>query len=148
MEEKNMFTKEYVDAVLTPFVGKKIRMNGGKNIPFCLETSMESSFHIEFDHMGVKFILRDNFYIQRDLNKVFSEAFQKVDFYPFQMDSLLKEKVEYKGTEAIVFQKLLDYMQKELTPQIAYTYYGMITSLRVDEKRFFINDVEFYVTNN
>ena len=143
-----MFTKEYVGAILTPFVGKKIRMNGGKNIPFCLETSMESSFHIELDHMGIKFLLRDNFYIQRDLGKVFSEAFQKLDFFPFQMDSLLNEKIERKGGEAIVYQKLLECMQKELAPQIAYTYYGMITSLRVDEKRFFINDVEFYVTNH
>jgi hypothetical protein len=143
-----MFTKDYVAAILTPFVGKKIRMNGGKNIPFCLETGMESSFHIELDHLGVKFLLKDNFHIQRDLDKVFSEAFQKLDFFPFQMDSLLKEKVEKKGAEAIVYQKLLEHMQKELAPQIAYTYYGMITSLRVDEKRFFINDVEFYVTNH
>jgi hypothetical protein len=143
-----MFTKEYVATILTPFVGKKIRMNGGKNIPFCLETSIESSFHMELDHAGVKFLLRDNFYIQRDLDKVFSEAFKELDFFPYQMDSLLKEKIERKGTELIVYQKLLEHMQKELAPQIAYTYYGMITSLRVDEKRFFINDVEFYVTNH
>ena len=141
-----MFTKEYVGAILTPFVGKKIRMNSNKTIPFCLETSMESSFHIELDHMGIKFLLRDNFYIKRDLGKVFSDAFHELDFFPFQMDSLLKEKIESKGTEAVVFQKLLQYMEKELAPQIAYTYYGMITSLCVDEKRFFINGVEFYIT--
>jgi hypothetical protein len=143
-----MFTKEYVGVILSPFVGKKLRMNAGKNIPFCLETSMESSFHIELDNMGIKFLLRDNFYIKRDLDKTFSEAFRELDFFPFQMDSLLKEKIERKGTEAIVFQKLLEHMQKELAPQIAYTYYGMITSLRVDEKRFFINDIEFYITNH
>jgi hypothetical protein len=141
-----MFTKEYVGVILTPFVGKKIRMNGNKTIPFCLETSMSSSFQIELDNMGIRFILKDNFYIKRDLGKVFSDAFHELDFFPFQMDSLLKEKIESKGTEAVVFQKLIEYMQKELTPQIAYTYYSMITSLRVDEKRFFINDVEFYIT--
>lgn len=145
---ENIFTKEYVELILTPFVGKKLRMNGGQTIPFCLETSMESSFHIELDHMGIKFLLRDNFYVQRDLDRVFSEAFHQFDFFPFQMDSLLKEPVETKGTETIVFHKLLEHMQRELAPQIAYTYYGMITSLCVHETRFFINGIEFYVTNN
>lgn len=145
---KSIFTKDYVGTILSPFVGKNIRMNGGKNIPFCLETSMESSFQIQLENIGIKFLLVDNFYIKRDLDKVFSEAFQKLEIYPFQMDSLLKENVERKGIENIVYDKLLQSMQESLSPQIAYTYYGMINSLRVEDKRFFINDTEFYITRD
>ncbi len=140
-----MFNKEYVGVILTPFVGKTIRMRTGNTIPFCLETSIESTFQIQLVNSGIKFVLIDNYYIKRDLGKVFNEAFQTIEIYPFQMDSLLKEK-DTKGIDAIVYGKLLEYMQTNLAPQIAYTYYTMIKSLRVEEKRFFLNDVEFFVT--
>lgn len=143
-----MFTKEYVGFILSPFVGKNIRMNGSKNIPFCLETSIESTFQIQIDHMGIKFVLIDNFYIKRDLLKVFSEAFHEIEVYPFQLDSLSKEKIEPKGTESIIFDKIIDFMQKNFTPQIAYTYYGMINSLSVDEKKFTLNGVEFFISTH
>jgi hypothetical protein len=143
-----MFTKEYVGFILSPFVGKNIRMNSNKDIPFCLETSMESSFQIQIDNMGIKFVLIDNYYIKRDLLKVFSEAFQEIDIYPFQLDSLSKEKIERKGTETIIFDKIVDYVQKNMTPQIAYTYYGMINSLSVDEKKFTLNGVEFFISSH
>lgn len=140
-----MFTKEYVGVILAPFVGKSIRMRSGNTIPFCLETSIESTFQIQLNASGVKFVLVDNYYIKRDLDKVFNEALQTIGIYPFQMNSLLKEK-DTKGIEDIVYNKLLEYMQTNLTPQIAYTYYSMIKSLRVEEKRFFLNDVEFIIT--
>ena len=143
-----MFTKDYVGFILSPFVGKNIRMNSSKNIPFCLETSMESSFQIQIDHMGIKFVLIDNYYIKRDLLKVFSEALQEIDIFPFRLDSLSNEKIESKGTETIIFDKIVDYMQKNMTPQIAYTYYGMINSLSVDEKKFTLNGVEFFISSH
>lgn len=126
----------------------ELRMNGGKTIPFCLETSMESSFQIQLEPAGIKFSLIDNFYINRDLGKVFSEAFHDLDIFPFQLDSLLKEEVEKEGINPIMFNKILEFMKSQLKPQIAYTYYGMIKSLMVEEKRFFLNGVEFYVVNH
>jgi len=143
-----MFTKEYVEAILAPFVGKKIRMFSNENVPFILETSMEASFQIELTNMGISFVLIDNFYTKRDLLKVFSEAFQEIDVYPFQLDSLSKEKIEPKGMETIIFDKIVDYMQKNMTPQIAFTYYGMIKSLRIEKDRFYLNDVHFFVTQH
>jgi len=141
-----MFTKEYVNAILTPFVGKNIRMRSNGVIPFILETSMESSFQIELNNFGISFVLIDNFYIKRDLLTVFSKAINSTDIYAHSLDKLLKDDVEKEGIEPILFNQLVKYMESNFKPQIAFTYYNMITSLRVEKDRFFLNDTEFFVT--
>ena len=147
MKKSMFFNKEYVGTILSPFVGKKIRMRGDESIPFFLETSMESSIQIKIENMGIGFVLIDNYYIKRDLDKAFSEAFQEIDIFPFRLDSLLKD-TETNPVDAVVYKKLLEHMQAKLNPQVAYTYYNMIKSLRVEEERFFLNGIEFYITKH
>jgi len=142
----NLFNKEYVNGILEPFTGKKLRMNPGDKIPFFLETNMEASFEMEIDQMGIKFILNNNYYIKRDLTALFSSSFHEIDIYPFQLDKLAG--VESSGTNTVIFDKILEHVLSQFRPQIAYTYYGMIKSLCVDEKKFILNGIEFYITSN
>lgn len=144
-----MFTKEYVNTILAPFVGKTFRMrteNEDKtfSIPFCLETSMESTFQIEFTNLGIKFLLIDNFYVKKNIETALNKAFIEVGIYPLSLDRLLKEEPP-KGEDCVVMKKVREYLQKAITPQIAFTYYTMIKSLKVSENYFVLNGIKFVV---
>lgn len=144
---ETIFTKEYVETILKPFEGKKLRMRTQSedksfSIPFALETDMEATFQIAICNMGIKFLLKDNFYIKQDLDKVFKEAVHKQGFYASTLDKLLKEESK---DDCVVFRQLVTFMQENFNPQIAFTYYNMITSLKVDNNRFVMNGIEFVV---
>ena len=141
-----MFTKEYVEAILTPFIGKKLRMRSNDSVPFILETSLDASFQIELNSFGISCVLIDNFYTKRDLLSVFTKAVNSTDIYPHSLDSLLPDDIEKKDIEPILFNKLVEYMQSNFKPQIAFTYYTMIKSLHVEKNKFILNGVEFFVT--
>lgn len=144
-----MFTEEYVKTILAPFVGKTFRMrieNEDKtfSIPFCLETSMESSFQIEFTNLGIKFLLIDNYYIKKDIETALNDAFREVGIYPFSLDRLLKEEPP-KSEDCVVMKRVREHLQKVITPQIAFTYYTMIKSLKVNKDYFVLNGIKFVV---
>ena len=144
-----MFTKEYVNTILAPFVGKTFRMRTESedktfSIPFCLETSMESTFQIEFTNLGIKFLLIDNFYVKKNIETALNKAFIEVGIYPFSLDRLLKEEPP-KGEDCVVMKKVREHLQKAITPQIAFTYYTMIKSLKVSENYFVLNGIKFVV---
>jgi len=147
---KTIFTKEYVDIILKPFIGKPLRMrteseDKSYSIPFCLETSMESTFQLEFSGLGIKFILKDNFYIKKDLKKLLNDAINSTGLYPFSFDNLLKDgegKVEDNA-----FQKIINkYLDENFHPQIAFTYYTMIKTLKVTNSGFMLNGIEFIIS--
>lgn len=147
-----MFTKEYVNTILAPFVGKKFRMlteNEDKtfSIPFYLETSMESPFQIELTNVGIKFLLVDNFYIKKDIETALNRAFNQVGVYVHRLDTLLKEEPP-KNEDCVVIKSVREYLQKAITPQIAFTYYTMIKSLKVSENYFVLNGIKFVVITN
>lgn len=144
-----MFTKEYVNTILAPFIGNTFRMrtdNEDKtfSIPFCLETSMESSFQIQFTNLGIKFLLIDNYYIKKNIETALNDAFKEIGVYPFSLDTLLKEEPP-KSEDCVVMKKVREYLQKTITPQIAFTYYTMIKSLKVSENYFVLNGIKFVV---
>lgn len=144
-----MFTKEFVNTILTPFVGKSLRMrteNEDKTftIPFCLETSMESTFQFEMTNLGIKFLLKDNYYVKKDIETALNDAFREVGIYPFSLDKLLKEEPP-KEEDCVVMKKIREHLQKVITPQIAFTYYTMIKSLKVSENYFVLNGIKFVV---
>jgi hypothetical protein len=143
-----MFTKDYVNTILLPFVGKNIRMKNVSDIPFCLETSMEATFQIRLNSFGISFALIDNFYIKRDIKVNLIHAFNAIDIPPFKLDTLLKTPIDNEDSDNVVFDKLVEYMQKTFTPQIAFTYYTMIKSLSVNEKGFVLNGTAFFISNH
>lgn len=144
---ETLFTKEYVETILKPFENKKIRMrtlNEEKtfSIPFCLETDMEATFQMELNNMGIKFLLKDNFYIKKDLKEDLKNAILSTGLYLFSLDDLLKQKSE---EDCVVFSKIVKYLEENFKPQIAFTYYNMITSLKVEENKFVLNGIEFII---
>ena len=142
-----MFTKEYVSAILAPFVGEELRMAATDCIPFCLETSMESSFQIELTETGIRFLLKDNHYIEMDLDTIFRNALKVVDISPRGLDTLLKGQRESWETDAIAYDAIISHIKEGFNPQIAFTYYTMIKSLTVNETSFLINNVKFFIAN-
>jgi hypothetical protein len=140
-----MFTEEYVKAILTPYLGKELRMRSDL-IPFCLETSMESSFQIEFTNFGIKFFLKDNFYIRKDIKFLLNQAILKTGLYPHTYDNLLRDKLGKE--EDNIFQNTINkYFEEKFAPQIAFTYFTQIKSIEVNEDEFVINGVKFIVCN-
>ena len=144
-----MFTKEYVNTILAPFIGKSFRMRSENEdktftIPFCLETSMESTFQLEMTNMGIKFLLKDNYYIKKDIETCLNESIKELGIYPFSFDRLLKEEPP-KDEDCVVIKKIREYLQNNLTPQIAFTYYTMIKSLKVSENYFVLNGIKFVI---
>ncbi len=144
---ETIFNKEYVETILKPFEGKKLRMRSlaidkSFSIPFCLETDMESTFQIELNSMGIKFLLKDNYYIKRDLKEVFKNAVHNAGIYSITLDKLLKE--ESKG-DCVIFNSFVTFMQENFNPQIAFTYYNMIKSLKVESNKFVLNEIEFII---
>jgi hypothetical protein len=144
---ENIFNKEYVERIMKPFEGKSFRMRTESidkkvKIPFFLETSIESTFQIELTNLGIKFLLKDNFYIKKDLKEVFNKALKSLEIYPFSLDKLLKEK---PNEDCVVVNKIVEYFEKNFNPQIAITYYGTIESIRVSEKSFVLNNIEFII---
>lgn len=147
MEKKDLFTHDYVNNLLTPFLNYNIRMSdSNKVIPFCLETSMESSFRFEITHVGIRFILKDNFYIKRDLESVFLKALNESDIATFRLDQI--SGIESTGVECVTFNKIVAHMVEHFTPQIAFTYFSQIKSLSVHERGFILNGVDFYICNH
>ena len=142
-----MFTKEYVSAILAPFMGKELRMVATDCIPFCLETSMESSFQIELSEIGIRFLLKDNHYIKMDLDTICRKAFKAVDISLREMDTLLIDQRELWKTDTMAYDAIISHLKEGFNPQIAFTYYSMITSLAVDQKSFQINNVKFFIAN-
>lgn len=142
-----MFTKDYVSSILAPFVGVKLRMGATDCIPFFLEPSMEGSFKIELCEIGIRFLLKDNYHIQRYLEESFKGALKEVGIPLRELDTLLKDPGESHTTETIAFDAIISHIKKGLTPQIGFTYYTMIRSLKVDEKSFHINNVKFFIAN-
>jgi hypothetical protein len=147
----DIFTKDYTQNILTPFVGKELRMRTKSedksfNIPFCLETSIESSFQIEFTNIGIRFLLKDNYYIKRDIKELLSKAILETGLYPHTIDNLLKDKED--KVEDNAFQKIINkYFEENFKPQIAFTYYTMIKSLKVSNDGFTMNGIEFIIYN-
>ena len=144
---ETIFNKEYVQTILLPFVGKTLRMRTQSedktfSIPFALENSIESTFQIAFDNAGIKFLLKDNFYIKRDLKEVFRGALKDTEIYPFSLDKFLKEESK---EDCVVFKRIVEYFEKNFNPQIAFTYYTMIKSLRVDDNGFVLNGIKFII---
>ena len=142
-----MFTKEYVSAILAPFVGKELRMGATDCIPFCLETSAASSFKIELTEIGIQFILKDNFYIEMGLDTIFRDALKLVGITPRGLDTLLKGQKESWETDTIAYDAIISHIKEGFNPQIAFTYYTMIKSLTVNETSFLINNVKFFIAN-
>ncbi len=146
-----MFTKEYVVAILTPFIGKELRMyreseDKSFSVPFCLETSIESSFQMEFTNLGIKFLLKGNYYVKKDIETSLNDAFRKIGIYPFSLDKLLKEEPD-KDEDCVVLKQLRSHLQEALAPQIAFTYYNMVQSLKVTNRSFTLNGIKFIVCN-
>ena len=131
-----MFKKEYVSAILAPFVGKKLRMAATDCIPFRLETSMDSSFQIELTETGIQFLLKDNHYIEMDLDTIFRDALKVVGISPKSWE-----------TDTIAYNAIISHIKEGFNPQIAFTYYTMIKSLTVNETSFLINNVKFFIAN-
>ena len=142
-----IFNKEYIQSILKPFEGKRLRMRSESDdklfqIPFLLETSIETPFQFEFTNIGIKFLLKDDFYIKRDIKILLNQAILKTGLYPHTLDNLLKDK-EGK-VEDNAFQKIInEYFDENFKPQIAFTYYGMIKSLKVSKDGFVMNKIEF-----
>jgi|SRR6187402_3393562 len=144
---ENIFTKEYVQTILKPFENKGIRMRTESEdksfkIPFLLETSIEATFKIELDNTGIKFLLKDNYYIKRDLKQVFNDALKDVEIYPFSLDKFLKEESK---EDCVIAGKIVKYFEEHFNPQIAFTYYNMITSLKVNNSKFNLNGIDFII---
>jgi len=141
------FTKEYVEFVLKPYEGKSLRLRtnsecGKFNLPFMLETEMESTFQIELNNMGIKFLLKDNFYIKKQLNESIRCALKEMDIFPFSLDKLLKEEPK----EDCEFLKIFtNHIEKTISPQIAFTYYNMVSSIKVESKGFSLNGFYFQI---
>lgn len=138
-----MFTKEYVCQILEPFTNKKLRYKRPKDFPLLLESSIENTFEIELTSTGISFVLKNDFYLNKDLDKLLNEALREQNIYAFELDSLVKENVE----ECTVFRKLVESMNKNIKVQIAFTYFYIIQSLDVNERSFKINGYEFIVCN-
>lgn len=142
-----IFNREYVETILAPFVGKTLRMRTQSEdksfiIPFMLETSIESTFQIELNNSGIKFLLKDNYYIKRDIQEVFRKALKDTEIYPFSLDKFLKEESK---EDCVVFKRIVKYFEENFNPQIAFTYYNMVKSLRVDNNEFVLNSVKFII---
>ena len=140
-----MFTKKYVGAILAPFIGKCLKMDieNNKTIPFYLGT--EATFQMELDDWGVRFFLKDNYYVKKDLDSLLRDALKQCGLSPRHLDVLLKDEKRSGDMENVVFKEILSFMQEKLTPEIAFTFYTMITSLLVEEKGFSLNGVRFFI---
>jgi hypothetical protein len=139
LNQNVMFTKEYVETILTPYVGKELRMITDK-IPFCLETSMDSSFQIELTILGIKYVLINNYYIKQDLKITLNKALTSVGVYAHTLDKL--KNVE---GDCVVFKELVKFMEENFTPQIAFTYYTQIKTLEVSNEKFVLNGISFII---
>lgn len=145
---KDLFTKEYVDSVLSPFIGKTLRMrtesvDGKFKVPFILETSMESSFVLETNVFGLSFTLKDNFYLKRDLMECMRVSIRKMGI-TMKVDSIIQEldnESEYTDFTKVIVEDMMDRFK----PQIAFTYYTMIESLQVSTNGFVLNGIQFIV---
>ena len=140
-----MFTKEYVGVILAPFVGKCITMdtNNNKTIPFHLGT--QATFQIELDDWGIRFFLKDHYYVKRALDSLFRDAFKQSGISPRHLDTFLKDEKKANETDNVLFTQILAFVQEKLAPEIAFTYYTMITSLLVEEKGFSLNGIKFLI---
>jgi hypothetical protein len=147
---KTIFTKDYVDIILKPFIGKPLRMrteseDKSYSIPFHLETSIDASFQIELSGLGIKFILKDNYYIKRDIRTLLTKAILETNLYPHTIDNLLQD--EEGKVEDNIFQKIVTkYFDDNFHPQIAFTYYTMIKTLKVTNRGFVLNGIEFVIS--
>jgi len=151
MSEKSIFTHEYVETLLSPYLGKNLRMfskfeDQELEVPFQLENSMESPFQIEFTNLGIRFFLMDNFYLNRDLSGTLRAAISDSEIFAFRLDDIsdLETPEDKKGMDYI-FERIVSYLEKNLKIQIATTYYAAIKTLKVGENFFVINGIKFMV---
>lgn len=143
---KDIFTKLYVDNILSPFIGKKFRLksetvDGNFSIPFELENSLDSTFTLELCLFGLSFTLKDNFYLSRDLIESMKDGIKSLNISGGKLDKLL-------NTSDSSFVELLSReILKTFKPQIAFIYYTNIKSLEVGSNYFVINGFKFNVIN-
>lgn len=147
MKTENLFNVEYVKSLLLPFEDKVFRLrteneNKSFKLPFVLETSIESTFSIELNNRGIRLILKDNFYIKKNLREVFSGALKEVKIYPSTLDKLLKEESK---EDCVIFSKIVKHLEDNFNPQIGFIYYNMIESLKVDVNGFTLNGFSFKI---
>jgi hypothetical protein len=145
----DLFNKEYVGQLLLPFVGKNLRIdntfvnNKDISIPFILESNIESPFQIELSNIGVRFVLKDNYYIKKDINENIRKAFNELKVYPHVLNRLINTEDEPDSIDFI--NSITKHLQENFNPQIAFTYYTFINSIEVSNKYFIINGIRFFV---
>lgn len=144
--KNKILTPDYIKAILSPFVGKEIRMRYNEYIPFALETSIESTFQINLTNIGIAFILKDNYYIKKDFKTFLNQAIVESGLYPHTIDNLFADK-DGKVKDNVFQDSINKFFETHFHPQIAFTYFTYINDLRVNERGFFLNGAEFVISS-
>lgn len=139
-----LFNFQHVESMLNPMKDLKFRFRAKKNseFPIILENSVENSFKIELTSIGISFLLSNDFYINKSLEKLLNEALIAVDIYPYQLNKLLKIP---ESDDSMVFTNIKKHVQMNLQVQIGFTYYTMINSLEINNRGFSLNGHEFII---
>jgi hypothetical protein len=141
MKQNELFKKEYIETLLQPYIGKKLRMSGSDSNSIVLEPSIESDFQIEIDGMGIKFFIQDNFYLNKEIETCIRSGIssmydESVEFPHLRFDEL-------NGDEA--FTKLKEAIQRVMKVQIARIYIAGIESIECNPGGFSINGQKYRI---
>lgn len=143
MENKDLFSKEYVENLLKPFIGSKFRVLHNENkSPFIIENSMENDFQIDLKVSGISFYIENDYYLNRDLNYHLNKAFLEEGIYSHSLDDLSKRSKVSLSLDS-VYSKILNYLKENIRVQLAFTHYAYIKEISVSSRGFIINGQEF-----